>query len=118
MLINLSNHPIASWNDRQLSAASLYGELVEIPFPQIMPNASERDINKLAAEYFDRVKSLGTKDEVTIHVMGEMTFTMRIVHRLKSLGYTCLASTSERKVKDLGDGKKEVTFEFVQFREY
>ena len=118
MLINLSNHPIASWNEKQISAAMQYGELVEIPFPQIMPDASEKDINRLAAEYVDKIKSLGANNGVTIHVMGEMTFTMRIVHRLKSLGYTCLASTSERKVKDLGNGKKEVTFEFVQFREY
>lgn len=118
MLINISNHPISTWSESQINVARQYGDLKDIPFPQIKPDASEKQINTLAAEYVDKIKSLGANNGVTIHVMGEMTFTMRIVHRLKSLGYTCLASTSERKVKDLGDGKKEVTFEFVQFREY
>ena len=30
----------------------------------------------------------------------------------------CVASTSERLVKEFENGKKEVTFSFVQFRKY
>ena len=56
--------------------------------------------------------------EVTIHIMGEMTFTFRLVEKLKAAGIRCVASTSERVVQELSDGKKVVQFSFVRFREY
>ena len=37
---------------------------------------------------------------------------------IKSLGVICVASTTERLVKMMSDGKKISDFKFVQFREY
>lgn len=118
VLINLSNHPSTDWTETQLAAAGKYGEIRDLPFPQIDPTLSPKQINELATQYLLQVQTIAPPQEAVVHIMGELTLCYQLVHRLKSLGYTCLASTSERKVKDLGNGKKEVTFEFVQFREY
>ena len=118
MLINLSNHPSTDWNETQLAEAGKFGEIYDLPFPQIDPTLSPKQINELATQYFLQVQAIASPREAVVHIMGELTLCYQLVDMLKSLGYTCLASTSERKVKDLGDGKKEVTFEFVQFREY
>ena len=56
--------------------------------------------------------------EVTVHVMGEMTLTYRIVNKLKARGIRCLASTSDRVANDIGNGEKTSQFHFVEFREY
>ena len=50
--------------------------------------------------------------------MGEMNFTYALVEQLKLEDITAYASTTQRVVKDLGEGKKESTFEFVRFRAY
>lgn len=118
MLINLSNHPSADWNETQLAAAGKFGEIRDLPFPQIDPTLSPKQINELAAQYLLQVQTIASPQEAVVHIMGELTFCVVLVDMLKGAGYICLASTAERKVKDLGDGKKEVTFDFVQFREY
>ena len=39
MLINLSNHTSAMWDESQKKAALIYGKLVDLPFPAIDPLA-------------------------------------------------------------------------------
>ena len=51
-------------------------------------------------------------------IMGELTFTCAMVVLLRALNISCIASTTYRNVVDDADGKKIVTFSFVQFREY
>lgn len=42
MLLNLSNHPSSLWCDEQIKAAeTLFGEIVDLPFPQVDPNGDE-----------------------------------------------------------------------------
>lgn len=42
MLLNLSNHPSSLWCDEQKKAAeTLFGEIVDLPFPQVDPNGDE-----------------------------------------------------------------------------
>ncbi len=119
MLLNLSNHPIASWTDEQIQKAQQqYGEIVDLPFPQIAPYATENDIQQLAQEYLKKVQTFGTPDQLAIHIMGEMNFTFALVEKLKTQGYTCVASTTERIVKQLPDNQKLTEFHFVQFRRY
>ncbi len=119
MLINLSNHPLSTWSEEQKkSGYNQFGEVVDIPFPTVDPNADYKSIFSTAK---DLVKSLiknYNNDEVVFHIMGEMTLTFHLVELLKSNGYTCVASTTERKVNYLEDGTKNVTFNFVRFREY
>lgn len=119
MLINLSNHPSSKWSETQIAEANLlYGEIVDLPFPQVDPQADESEVVALAEQYVDKVVTLAGNKSVTVHLMGEMNLTFALVAILQKAGYTCLASTTQRIVKELSDGRKEVQFQFVRFRKY
>ena len=116
MFINLSNHPSDGWSEEQLAAAQEYGEVVDIHFPNIEPSFTSSMVKSLADITVDTITALGKN--ITIHVMGEMTFTYAVVSRLKARGIRCMASTTERNTIMTPDGKKISVFKFVQFREY
>ena len=116
MFINLSNHPSEGWSEEQLATAQQIGEIVDIHFPNIEPTFTKSMVNSLADITVDTITALGK--DVVVHIMGEMTFTYAVVSRLKALGITCLASTTERNTITAPDGKKISEFKFVQFREY
>lgn len=119
MLLNISNHPSKLWDEKQSREAErLFGGVADLPFPAVDPATDESTIQALAHNYADRVCSMGTPQSVVAHVMGEMTFTYAIVTLLKSIGYRCVASTTERCVVEEQQGQKTVLFNFVQFRDY
>lgn len=119
MLINLSNHPSARWSDIQLRAAiEQFGEVIDLPFPEVQPACDENQIASLADEYVERVAEIADASVAAVHVMGEMTLTYSIVNKLKSLNYSCVASTTERVVEQTSPSTKESTFRFVRFRNY
>lgn len=114
-LINISNHPSAKWSPAQRDAAiEQYGNIYDIPFPDIDPDMDAAQMQAFVQEYFETIQSLSP---TAVHLMGEMTFTFALVQKLKAAGIPCVASTSHRKVEER-DGKKIVQFEFVQFRPY
>ena len=117
-LINFSNHPSRFWGQKQLNAASEYGEIKDIPFPVINPESSYDEIQKLAEKYTEKILALAEHHHTTVHVMGEMTFTYLIVTQLKGKGIDCIASTSNRDADYTSDGKKISDFNFVRFRRY
>jgi CRISPR-associated Csx2 family protein len=115
-LLNLSNHPAKGWSESQLDQAQArFGEVKDLPFPTIDPEWSDTEISELVSEYFAQILQLRPR---AVHLMGEMTFTFALVHRLQSIGIPCLASTTERIVLEEKDGKKTMQFRFVQFRPY
>ena len=119
MLINLSNHPSSKWSKEQTDAAnSQFGEIVDMPFPQVNPENGEIEIAALAEQYVGKIRALADGQTVIVHIMGEMTLTFAIIGRLKSLDIPCVASTTQRLVKEMGDGHKDVVFQFVRFRNY
>ena len=118
LLVNFSNHPSRYWDNSQREASQNYGELLDIPFPQISPNASDDELEKLALDYVQRIVSLAESKDIIVHIMGEMTFTFMVVTRLKEMGIKCIASTTERKTTYNDDGTKLSDFSFVKFREY
>ena len=119
MLINLSNHPSDKWSEAQTAAANeQFGEIVDLPFPQIAPDATKADIAKIAQDYLTRVQQIGQPNDTAIHIMGEMTLTYQLVGMLKDAGYRCYDSTTVREVYEQEPGKKTVIFQFVNFREY
>lgn len=119
MLINLSNHPSDKWSEAQTAAAiEQFGSIVDLPFPQIEPDATLDDITKIAQDYLNRVHQKGNPETTAIHIMGEMTLTYQLVRMLKDAGYRCYASTTVREVYEQEPGKKTVIFQFVKFREY
>lgn len=119
MFINLTNHPSAGWSKEQLEAAQQYGEIADIPFPDIRPEASTEEVHQLAEGFIEQIKPKMTEPAV-VHIMGEMTFTFYVVSRLKEMGIRCVASTTERVplTIELPDGTIIKKFKFVQFRDY
>ena len=119
VFVNLSNHPSTDWGEEQKSAASAFGEIVDIPFPSVPSSCNDKKMAKLVKKTVGAVVDVAyPASEVTVHVMGEMTLTYRLVSMLKARGIRCLASTTEREVSDLGDGEKVSLFHFISFREY
>lgn len=119
VFVNLSNHPSADWSEEQKKAALVYGGIIDVPFPSVPSSCSDKAMQKLADKAVGAVgKAAYPAREVTVHVMGEMTLTYRIVNKLKARGIRCLASTSDRVANDLGNGEKISQFHFVEFREY
>lgn len=118
MLINLSNHPYDEWEEAQKNAAIIYGECVDMDFPAVDADADESYIIDLANDFFERIFELSQTNKVTVHVMGEMTFTCALVSKLLQNNIHCIASTSERNSNNLGNGQKEIVFKFKRFRNY
>lgn len=118
MLINLSNHPSRYWDTSQMEAARCYGEVVDLPFPVVASDAENQELQTLAQDCVQKILSMGDANSITVHIMGEMTFTFMVVTRLKELGIRCVASTTERKTTYNDDGTKLSEFSFVKFREY
>lgn len=121
MFVNISNHPSSKWSPAQIEAAKRLGggEIVDIEFPNVPPEATSADIEKMAKTITQKVLSLQTKSPfITAMVQGEHTLTVALVKELMFFGIQCVAATSERIVKENPDGTKTVRFEFKQFRNY
>lgn len=120
MLINLSNHPSSKWSEKQKQVANeSYGEIVDSPFPNVDPAGDETYIERLADECVAEIRSLSNQTEnLTVHLMGEMTLSFSILKKLSNMGIECVASTTDRIVNEYEGGKKEVLFKFVGFRKY
>lgn len=101
-----------------MEAARSYGDVVDLPFPVVAPDADSQELQPLAQDCVQMILSQGEADNITVHIMGEMTLTFRVVTRLKELGIRCIASTTERKTTYNADGTKLSEFSFVKFREY
>ena len=119
MFINLSNHPSSKWDSYQLNASRQYGEIVDMPFPQISPLFTDEEMNCLVEEYYNRILQYG---EPTVMMQGEFVFVFRLVTLLKSAGIHAIAACSERVVNETlnpdGSRTKVSEFRFVCYREY
>ena len=129
MLINLSNHPVYRmegeeiiylWDEMQRDAASVYGEIIEVPFPNIPPEYTTEQVQDLAIQYLHKCEELirTTKKQSAVHITGEVTFCFALIQMLLRSGYTCLTATSKRDVKEGENGEKIINFKFEHFREY
>lgn len=118
MLINLSNHPSKSWSTVQLLTASHYGELVDIPFPQIAPEATAEQIDELALKYLEQIREIKQCDTelIIVHIAGELSFCYAMITLLKECGYTVVTSTTRRIIEQVDNKTIIKRFEFNQFR--
>lgn len=97
MLLNLSNHPLSKWSDKQRGAAEgLFGTIIDIPFPAIEPTASLDEIEKIVQDYVQLcLTHLNQYDEYTkenvIHIMGEFTFIYLFVKEMERRNILCVA---------------------------
>ena len=118
MFLNLSNHPSDNWSAEQTKAARrLYGEIVDLAFPDVDPVGDEAYIAALADECCGKVLECVRIQPVTVHLMGEMTLTFALLQRLQTHGIPCVASTTLRETVE-EDGVKKSLFRFVKFRRY
>lgn len=119
MFINISNHPLAAWEGKQLEEAKAFGELREIPFPYIEPEWGSQELLSLAMEYRDKIHALLPipNEDSVIHLVGETVFVYKLTRLLLAEGYNVVASTTHRRVEINGNEKK-MYFEFVRFRSY
>lgn len=86
MLINLSNHPLSGWDTKQLEAATRYGKLIELPFPEVDPTKDEKYIQSICQNFQAKVEILFSKscDQFNaVHIMGEHNLTYALVEKLK-----------------------------------
>lgn len=123
MLLNLSNHPKASWDDQQIQEAEKrYGTVSDLDFPLVKPEANEDEIDLLAQKYFNVIMAhfdqcANESCRNAVHIQGEFTFCFRLVNLLKSSDIECIASTTHRKITENGNMKTSI-FQFVRFRKY
>lgn len=121
-MINLSNHPSANWPENQLELArSLFGQVVDMPFPPVDPAASTSQVQQMAAMAAEKARNMlsgaSQNEEHAIHVMGELTFCYNFVNLMRGEKIRCLASTTHRVVEETEKGKLS-KFVFVGFRNY
>lgn len=118
MLLNLSNHPSFNWSNEQKDAAiRQFGGIVDLPFPMIDPDASLESVEELAEETYERIISMNLID-LSVHVMGELTFCYAFLKILELKGIAAYASTTHREVVVNESGVKTSVFRFFKFRPY
>lgn len=119
MLINLTNHPSKSWHNEQLQAAEFYGEIVDVPFPDVNPLFAEKQITDIADDLVNYVCEL---EPDAVLCQGEFSLAYAIIKRLTEKKITVLAACSARRVieemQENGDVKKICIYNFVKFRKY
>ena len=112
--VNFTNHPSDKWETEQRRCALEYGELVNLPFPEVEAEADENAVNEMAESYVRKILDL---DPCAVLCQGEFSLAFQVTSMLKAHGITVLAACSRREVKVYGN-KKEVLFQFVRFRKY
>jgi hypothetical protein len=119
MFVNFTNHSSDRWQKSQLDAALCYGEIADIPFPNVSPCSDSDEVRELAAEYARRIEKM---NPAAVLVQGEMTLAYEVIRLLKSAGITVLCATTERNsettVTESGETVKKSVFSFVRFREF
>lgn len=114
IFINFTNHPSEKWSLEQLNAAHEYGDVIDIPFPNVSASASEIDINGLCEKLFNEIK---LHEPSIVLCQGEFTLAFKMINRLLDEGIPVVAACSERRVVEKGN-KKESIFNFTKFRLY
>ena len=119
IFINHTNHPAARWSAEQISAARVYGEILDVAFPAVNAAATTQEVRELVQSNLKKILEL---EPAIVLCQGEFNYTFAMVEELKKLGVKVVAATSERVAVEeiLSDGstRQISTFRFVQFREY
>ncbi len=124
ILINVSNHPSERWSDAQKEA---WDEIVDIPFPNVPPEASNEDVRELARKLVTQINNHRFPTTLSfIMLQGEFTLSYIVYGHLayeREDGdrVVFVVPTTERKTVETvtPDGKtvKKTVFSFVRWRE-
>lgn len=119
MFVNFSNHPSLNWSEKQRREAQTFGEIMDIPFPEIPAMATTAEVVRMAEYWADQIQRIQPE---CIMCQGEFTFTMAVIRRLQKAGIRCVTACTERiaaeQIVRNGIVEKTSVFEFRQFREY
>jgi hypothetical protein len=114
MFVNISNHQSTKWDPAQRKAASsLAGDITDVSFPAVPPEADLPTVERMASETAAVVPASASH----AMVQGEFTLCLALVKLLQERGIVCLAATTRRDVVE-ENGTKTAIFRFVRFREY
>ena len=99
MLVNVSNHPSnKAWPQNQTEAAKQYGEVVDLPMPQMGPETTLEETEAKAEDYCQKICAMKPQ---AVLVMGESVFVFQLVTRLLDAGLTVLSTRSHRRVMEV-----------------
>ena len=118
MFVNFTNHPSDKWDTDQKNAANAYGEIIDIPFPDVDPEYGEEDVRKLAGECVEKIMAVNPD---CVLCQGEFCLSYSVINAMKAAGIKVVAACSKRvAVENVIDGKtvRVSHFQFVKFREY
>ena len=119
MFINHTNHASVKWPAAQKEAAHVWGEIVDLSFPDIGADWDEERVARLAEE--NAAKILTQKPRAVL-CQGEFTYVYHLVNLLRAAGVTVLAAASRREAVEEqaedGSVRKISRFVFTRFREY
>ena len=134
MFINYTNHPSAFWGEKQKIEAGKYGEIVDMPFPNISPQMTVQEMHDLVKQETEKIVTIvKSENPSAVLCQGESVFTYMIVnsvlnkrqraHRWESglRNLKVVSAVSERKVVEIIEGdvtQKKSEFCFEGFREY
>lgn len=117
--INYTNHPSVNWSEAQRQAAQLYGEIMDMDFPEIEPQWDEEQVASLACQQAEEIIA---QKPVAVLVQGEFTFSYALISLLLQAGIRVLAACSQRCTESVINEKQETirrsVFKFVRFRQY
>jgi hypothetical protein len=118
MFINFSSHPSSKWSTEQLVAASAYGAIQDIAFPNVDPRSAKEEVEALAQSFAAQIIKLSP---TAVLCQGEFTLAYAVGSSLKANGILVVAACSERVSKEISENgvtKKVSEFKFVSFREF
>ena len=117
--INYTNHPSINWSEAQRQAAQLYGDIIDMDFPEIEPHWAEEQVVSLACQQAEKIIA---QKPVAVLVQGEFTFSYMLISLLLQADIKVLAACSQRCTESVINEKQETirrsVFKFVRFRQY
>jgi len=118
VFVNFTNHNSLKWSAEQRAAAAVYGDIRDMPFPAVDPQASHGDVQALAASCAAEIMALHPD---AVLCQGEFTLAFAVVAILKAHGVRVVAACSKRAVRETyedGATKKIAEYRFDSFREF
>ncbi len=119
IFVNHTNHTSENWSAEQKAAAEKLGRIVDLPFPEVSPNFSAKQVKDMVIKNLQAILEFAP---VAVLCQGEFNYTVAMVEELKKNKIPVMAATSERVVSEItepdGSTKKVSTFKFVNFRQY
>ena len=70
IFLNHTNHPSSKWSVEQISAAKIFGEIVDVPFPNIPPQLDENEVKEIVAENLQEILNFSP---AVVLCQGELT---------------------------------------------